>query len=264
MNSILPCCYLLFFVGFFSFSPLWGQYLQPIPEQFINFEDYLSYSLDSTGQDTVEAFAISNFITYQEYKIYLQAIQKDSSPAFVLSQQPDSNIAPSAAIYAQYVHSNLYDKEPVVGISWDAAMNYCKWKTLQDNPTDSLTFIYRIPHCKEWVAAYHYYNKNQLPHDMNQHFADWLLEAYYANWSSYFSELSPVIFLHQEGDHSAWRRKLTIGNSYRYTEPRLLFYKFWFFANTGHRHLGFRIVKSPLTSVPTSINQIILAHWKRP
>lgn len=252
--------HLLFLFVCLPFSTLWGQSWQPIHKQCIDFDEYLP-SLNGARQDTVEAFAISNFITYQEYKLYLQAIEKDSSAAFVLSQQPDSNIAPSAAIYAQYVHSNQYDQEPVVGINWDAAMNYCKWKTLQDNPTDSLTFIYRIPNCKEWIAAYHYYNTHQLPHDMSHHFTDWLLDSYYTNWGDYFLDISTVVFLHQQEDLPTWKRKLTIGNCYAYAQPTLLSSKFWFFADTGHKHLGFRMVKSLLKPNPTYINQNILSHW---
>jgi formylglycine-generating enzyme required for sulfatase activity len=255
----------LFFLLLYWFcfsSSLHSQSLEKIPSQAIDFSRYLSHKMKNAPIETIPAFDISGFVTYGEYKVYLQAIAQDSSKAFVLRQQPDSSIAPQAEIYAAYVHSDLYDAEPVVGIRWESAMAYCKWKTLQDNPAGSLSFVYRLPTLKEWLSAYTYYEQYHLPTDMNDHFADWLLDSYYFNWYDFFAGASYFPFVAIEDTYSAWKRRMTIGNSYVYSEPSVLYYGFWQFSDTGKRHLGFRIVKEPIAANPQSVSRSLAIHWK--
>jgi hypothetical protein len=237
------------------------QVFKKIPTQGINFQDYLGEDLASSKIDTVHSFTISHFITYKEYKNYLKDIKRDSSFQFYISQRPDSGIAPKVEIYSKYVNSNLFDKEPVVGISWESAMNYCKWKTLKENTPGNIKFVYRIPNCKEWIAAYHHFSQKKKSHDMNSVFADWLLDPQYENWHLNFYSKYGVNFFHTKNAPLTWRRKMSIGNSYVFSEPSLLFYKFWYFANRGHRHLSFRIVKEYIPQDKSAFNNPLLKYW---
>lgn len=256
-----------------SFS-CFGQKYYEIPLQKIDLLQYMGKENPKFYIDTLDRFSLSEFITYGQYKQYLTELQKDSSIEYYISQRPDSNIAPSAEVYSEYVNSTLFDNEPVVGISWDNAMNYCIWKTLKDNKSNKIKFIYRLPSTREWLAALYYLEQKKLHHDLNDKFADWLIDAYYSNFFEYWGEFDGISFLtdfyvpfeERNDTPSAWKRKLTAGNSYLFSEPTPLFYRFWFFQYDGQRHLGFRLVKeyvkseNPKLPINKFINQCILKN----
>lgn len=256
-----------------SFSCFAQEYYN-IPPQQLDLLKYMGKENPKSYIDTLEQFSLSEFITYGAYKEYLNEIKKDSSPNYYISQRPDSNIAPTAEIYSAYVNSNKFDNEPVLGISWDNAMNYCIWKTLRENKSDKIKFIYRLPSVKEWLAALYYLDKNKVLHDLNDEFSDWLIDPYYENAFEYWGDYRPLFlitafyvpFEEKNRNSSAWKRKLTAGNSYLFSEPRPLFYRFWFFQYDGQRHLGFRLVKEYVTSEDSElpinkfINQCILRN----
>lgn len=108
-----------------------------IPSQSKNFHALYGDTSYKKAQ-IVEEFEISEQVTFKEYKEYLAAIKKDSSEKFYWSQLPDTNISTDKKVYTEYITSKEYDDYPVLGISWDNAMNYCKWKTIKDNDSDSI------------------------------------------------------------------------------------------------------------------------------
>ena len=89
-----------------------GQKFHAVPTQ--ELELYQLLGKDDHTKDTVEAFEISDFITYKEYKKYLKEIQVDSSEQFYISQFPDTNITIDKNIYRKYLTSKEYDKYPVL------------------------------------------------------------------------------------------------------------------------------------------------------
>jgi len=200
------------------------------------------YKLAGSSKSKVmhlDPFEISSFVTYREYKVYLNQIKKDSSVAFYQSQLPDSSIA-LPDIYKQYVESAEYDDYPVMGISWESAMNYCRWMTLKANK-DSITTVYRLPLNSEWLGAYDYLKNGSIKNDFNNDYSDWLInemdESYYGLKYDYF-------YSHKKTDPPVLKRKIVIGNSYLFSMDRLLPY-YWFghYANHGYRQVGFRYVK---------------------
>lgn len=237
-----------------------------IPKQTTNLLNVLGDSSKDQTQ-TIEAFQISEFITYKEYNNYLTAIKEDSSLNFYMSQLPDSTIATFDVINT-YRNNEIYDNEPILGISWDNAMNYCKWKTLNDNKK-AITFIYRLPTCYEWLAAYSYLSGKGENHDFNNNYADWLLDSK-ANNNIPDKNGFPFNFFyfHEQTDQEALKRKFVIGNSYFFQQEKLIdYYNFNYIAFIGYKHISFRYVKESVSEsnkiLPgqKSIAAGVLEYW---
>jgi Sulfatase-modifying factor enzyme 1 len=245
-------------------------HLFTIPTQTIDLYKLLDDSSKSAIQ-AVRGFQISEQVTFKEYKEYLNSVKKDSTEKFYLSQLPDSSIG-SAEVYEKYLRSSRYDNYPVLGISWENAMNYCKWKTLADN-RDSIQFVYRLPNCSEWLAAYSYLSENEIENDFNKNYSDWLINSKDESIYDYLHEIAPKPFVydwmyfHTSDAPLALKRKQVIGNSYLYQQESILFYSFNFYANEGYRQIGFRYVKETVSESPEtyqngrSIAKSLLEHW---
>lgn len=237
---------LIFLLPFLSFSQVDIKMYQ-IPTQFLNL--YNEIGFNTINKDVaVKGFEISEQITFKEYKRYLETVKEDSSQSFYYTQLPDSSIG-SYEVWSTYISDPIYEHYPVLGISWENAMNYCNWRTLQENG-DSIQFVYRLPLLPEWLAANYYLNKeNNIPNDFNKNYADWTLNT--KDESLYYHTLaeSPSlnIFLYaynsEPGDPPALRRKMVVGNSYLYQMPHPLFHNFSFYEFKGYRQVAFRIVK---------------------
>jgi len=217
-----------------------------IPTQTLNLYKIIGVNWLSAIQ-TIDSFEISSFVTYEEYKEYLSSIKKDSSEQFYLSQFPDTTIAPKE-VYQKYISSTDYDDYPVLGISWDNAMNYCKWKTLRDNPKDSINFIYRLPKCSEWLAAHSYLEENHKPNDFNKNYSDWLLSSKFENYlydAKNYKFVYDNVYLHKKDDPLTMKRKFAIGDSYVCQQEHLEgYYGFNYYSTQGYRHISFRYVKT--------------------
>lgn len=218
--------------------------MHQIQTQTINYDKLLGENRKSDPL-TISAFEISDFITYGQYKKYLTAIKSDSSNEFYKRQLPDTNMC-LPDCYTKYAASTEFDNYPVIGISWEAAMNFCKWKTLRDNKNGEIKFIYRLPTCPEWIAAYNFLGKQS---DMNKYYSDWLINL--KDESSYeFSEaLNIPIFSYtyfsRPDDPPVLKRKFVIGNSFLFEKENLKdFYAFSYYSFEGYRHISFRIVKA--------------------
>jgi len=219
--------------------------LHLIPDQTIDAYKLLGDSSNSYIE-TIVGFEISDLVSYKDYKQYLNAIKKDSSDLFYLSQLPDTNIG-SKAIYDQYITGNVYDNFPVLGISWENAMNYCKWKTITENSKDSIVFIYRLPDCSEWLAVYTYYQKNNISNDFNKTYSDWLLNAKDESLYKFSDDnIYPFdyIYFQKKNDPPVLKRKFVIGDSFLYQQDKLInYYRFGFYSTQGYRQVAFRYVK---------------------
>lgn len=254
-----------------SYSPVNNlEQLFSIPTQTINLYKLIDFNLKETVQ-TIKAFKISEQVTYKEYKNYLASVKNDSSTNFYLTQLPDSTIGP-AEVYKKYITSKDYDNFPVLGISWDNAMNFCKWKTRKENK-DSIQFVYRLPNCSEWLAAYSYLSENKIKNDFNKNYSDWLInskdESFYnfGNNTSSKQFIYDWIYFHTSKDPAVLKRKQVIGNSYLYQPENILRYSFTFYANDGYRNVSFRYVKENVSESPktylieTNIAKSLIEHW---
>lgn len=241
-----------YFIILFSLSCVdaFGQNFTKVPTQYLELYQLLGYK-ENHKVDTVEAFEISNFITYKEYKRYLKSIKSDSSEQFYISQLPDTNITIEKEVYQEYITSNAYDKYPVLGISWENAMNYCKWKTLKDNKKGKIDFVYRLPKESEWLAALYYFKLKNIKHDFDQKYTDWLLNAFDESYINFKKEMGfDNSYFHTKDDPPALKRKKVVSESYLYNTP----YFRYGYSYIGYQHIAFRIVK-------TKVDETILEYW---
>ena len=248
-------------------KPLSGS-VYVIPAQSLNLFQLIDDTV-SDQQHVVPLFEISKQVTFREYKEYLKAIRKDSSDRYYRSQLPDSTIA-KRADWEKYISDKMYDEYPVLGISWDNAMNYCKWKTLKENKK-AIRFIYRLPHSSEWLAAKHYLETNSLESDFSKNYSDWLLgtkdeSLLYVRSGTLSKWPYDYMYLHKSADPIVMKRKLVIGDSYRYQPEKQMDCFFSYYSTQGYRQVGFRLVKEIIVweedEIINSSNTLnILDHW---
>ncbi len=261
--------YSLFFVYLLSLISYCcvGQQLYSIPKQTIDPYKILGpqssdkYNVPWTYTITpktmkldMDSFEISKLVTYGEYKQYLSVLKKDSSNKFYLSQMPDTLMC-LPEVYKEYTTGNKYDDYPVMGIRWDAAMNYCRWKTIQSNK-DSIKYIYRLPCESEWLDAFNYLNSAQIKNDLSQNYSDWLLNTFDEGAYDMVDEKNNVhgnnfdyIYLATKIDPPVLKRKRVIGDSYLFKMPSLADYDgICYHFNQGYRQVGFRCIKEIVDS----------------
>jgi formylglycine-generating enzyme required for sulfatase activity len=100
---------------------------------------------------------------YQEFMDYLKKEQKYD----VLEKiRPDSTkwIFEDKVPFQKYFYSNEYLNFPVVCISYDAAVEYCKWIELLINKSrkDSRIAVVRLPTNFEWVNSIYFANQGAI------------------------------------------------------------------------------------------------------
>lgn len=218
-----------------------------IPNQDLDLNQLIGDTLNK-GVNHVGSFEISTLVTFKEYKVYLKEIKKDSSKEYYYKQLPDSSIAP-LDVWNKYVTSNEYDKYPVLGIRWESAMNYCKWKTLKETVNDSLSVIYELPNMSEWLAAKHYLDLKKVKHDFSKNYSDWLIVTFDESVYNFFSKnyTYDYSYYHQNFDPPSLKRKRIIGNSYLFNGLKQ---KYYGYADKGYRYVGFRYVKRIFEAKP--------------
>lgn len=246
------------------------QSLHSIPAQTLNLDSIVGDS-DENDRITIEKFEISSLVTLKEYKVYLEDIKQDSGYTYYKTQLPDTNIG-TKEIHAHYISTKKYEAYPVVGISWENALNYCKWKTIKENP-GSIRYIYRLPKASEWIAALEYLKNQQIAHDLNHDYSDWLLvirDESSKEFKSFHSDNKTwhydFVYLHKMKDPPALKRKIVIGNSFLYQGERILHHNYSYYANQGYRQIGFRLVKDHRVDpasleIADNMNIRILEYW---
>ena len=246
--------------------------LYDIPTQTLDLYKIINDDFKRSPQSyTIKGFQVSQQVTFKEYKEYLTSVKKDSSVSFYRTQLPDSSIS-SPEVYKKYISNQVYESFPVLGISWDNAMNFCKWKTIRDNK-DSIQFVYRLPNCSEWIAAYYYLNYKKIDNDFNKNYSDWTINS--KDESAYDfqnnKKLLPFhyddLFFHRSKDQRVLKRKQVIGNSYLYEQENILRFQFSFYANAGYKQVSFRYIKefvkqsSRIPHYNKSLAQILIEQW---
>jgi len=236
-------------------------------------------SRTSSKMETKE-FQISKFVTLGEYKDFLANYKRDTTfPFFYRSPLPDSTMT-SVETYKKYMTDKSYESYPALGISFENAMEFCKWKTLKDNPKDSITFIYRLPLAIEWLAAYNYLKTNKIPNDFNQKYSDWLMDLQGYNpidfnkvhtfYNLYHGDNfdEPEYYKNADpNDYFMWIDRIVVmGNSYLYQHDKLLnCFSYTHRKREGYRNVSFRYIKENVKDSPvideTNLAKLILRRW---
>jgi hypothetical protein len=236
--------YFLFFLStLFSHSQNFSWH--SIPERQIVLNQLFS-SINSPNDIKVKVKKFELFhsqVSLAEYKLFLNSVRKDSGELVYQSLLLDTNIGPKD-VREKYFNSGKYDDYPVVGISWESALNYCKWLTVKNNP-DSLQIIYRLPNLYEYYSAYLYLQSAAIDNNLNSSYADWLMDAKDESITEVQEDIGlSYYYFHSLIDPPVMKRKMVIGKSFLHSFNELEDYlKLSFYGNVGYRHIGFRIVK---------------------
>ncbi|TMI65477.1 MAG: hypothetical protein E6H07_06050 [Bacteroidetes bacterium] len=151
--------YFLFIFILLAFSFSKKRFKESNPPGTVQFNDTLF----------IDKFELGN-VHWREYLSYLSEVRKDEN---VLTRaRPDTSVWNSAGYYHElsviYMRHPGYNYYPVVGVSYDQVIEFCKWRTfivnfgyyLQENKfkefkehlQDSfpIKVVYRLPTEKEW------------------------------------------------------------------------------------------------------------------
>ncbi|CAH0996321.1 Hercynine oxygenase [Emticicia aquatica] len=134
-------------------------------------EDVMSARISMNKRVTIVPFYMDDTeVTNHEYRQFVNSMVTDSvsvlGEEFIMSTlYPDTAVWSKDFTYHNgdqmteyYYSSPAFDTYPVVGISWDAAVYFCKWRTklLNDNRAQKNLFKsprYRLPSEAEWEWA---------------------------------------------------------------------------------------------------------------
>ena len=215
---------------------------------------------------TYGELSLSAQVTLGEYKKFLLAVKTDSSESFYRTLLPDSSIL-SPDRLNQYLTKKKYESFQVIGISWDAAMTFCRWKTSAELKDTSVAgFVYRLPTSMEWVAANYYLKENEESSLMDADYADWILDAYDESvftWAKEKEFYKSYLYFHLDSDPPAMKRKRFIGNSFLRTLQFPLELGLYGYSFRGYRDVSFRMVRVPVDKIePNSVTDKILKKWK--
>lgn len=203
------------------------------------------------GSDTisVDSFEVSSFITLGEYKSFLFEMRRDSGESYYVKLLPDSGMC-TPSLYNAYFTTRKYDRFPVCGVSWINACRYCDWRSLMEVGKDSLHYIYRLPHLREWLSAYRYFTTNKLSSDLNANYSDWVLEAMdetsfsFSNKHDVFADVD-YTYPDNPNDYPVLRRKRIMGNSFHLQHHCLNdFIGEYAYSFEGYTYVSFRVVRT--------------------
>lgn len=240
-KSIFYFLFLLSTLSCYSQNLSW----HAIPErQIVLNELFPSINISHNIKIKVKKFELSeDQVSLKSYKIFLAAVKKDSGELVYQTLLPDTNIGPKD-VRDEYFNSGKYDDYPVVGISWENALRYCKWMTLMNNP-DSLQVIYRLPNLYEYYSAYTYMQSSAINNSLNSLYADWLMDAMDESMMQLQEDIAiSYYYFHLKSDPPVMKRKMVIGKSFLHAFNSLEDYlRLSFYGDQGYRHIGFRLVK---------------------
>jgi len=243
-----------------SFSQQSDYYI--IPTQTLNTFELLGLKNKKNYKQTNNSFEISKLITLKEYNEYLEFVKANSTRLFYKTQFPDTAIFLEKDIKKYLKNKNLQN-EAIVGISWENAMNFCKWKTLKDNKNGEIKFIYRLPYSSEWLFSQYFLQKTETENDFNQKYSDWLLNTKDETVSSFYHDFVDYSYFAFDGDPNALKRKIIIGNSYLFKQPTFAdFFNLNYYSFEGYPQNCFRCIKvylndSTIANTESAENKII-------
>ena len=127
-------------------------------------EDIAATQINYNRQVTVSAFLMdAEEITNNEYRQFLYAIRDSVTQNVYDDLKPDTSVWSKDFAYHMgdrmtryYFDHEAFDNYPVVGVSWDAAVEFAKWRTdwlNSNNGQDILMPRFRLPTEAEWEYA---------------------------------------------------------------------------------------------------------------
>jgi len=215
-----------------------------IPTQTHNTYKLLGDNSKKNYKQTIHTFEITKQILLKEYNRYLADIKKNTTTQFYKSQLPDTSLI-SKKSTTKYLRNIELQDEPIVGVSWESAINFCKWKTLKENKTGEIKFIYRLPYCSEWLFSQYFLQNSGIENDFNKKYSDWLLNTKDESNFSLLGNFSiDYTYFALENDLPVLKRKVIIGNSFLFNQPRFFdYFLYSYYSFSGYPQTGFRCIK---------------------
>lgn len=125
-----------------------------------------TYDLFKNTVQTMDGLRVSKFeVSNQEYKAFLMGLIEENKADLIPKYAPDVSVWQKGLEfnnpYADYYFSHpAFAEYPVVGISYEAAVAYCEWKTRHfgEMPAikkgkEKVKYQFRLPTEEEWMAA---------------------------------------------------------------------------------------------------------------
>ena len=210
-----------------------------IPKQRMNLNAYAH--LPEGSKITYSKFKISDQVSLKSYQEYLDDIKKDSSSDFHTSQRP--HIEKQEQLTAAYSQSTHLEAEPVIGVSFEQAMNFALWYQRKYGNKGK---TYRLPTLAEFfLADAHGHGELLGPNFL---FANWTLNSFDESARHFRSNKKTFpydyFYEHKREDHNIKKKKCVIGNSFlaQFKYP-ISAATFPYYAHNGYAHVSFRIVE---------------------
>lgn len=229
--------YQLVFISLFISNVGLAQSFYRVPERTNTYVDFnkeiIKYEVDE--------FAISDLIIVAEFNEYLKSVQKDSSQSFYTAQLPKSHHF-SSELLNKILNSKELQNEPMPGVSWNVAKNYCRWFAKKTAEGDE-QYEYTIPSIGQ-IEAFTQHFQIEEPFILQ----NWTSNSYdeSAHISNILTGIDYYQLVPQADDPPVFKRKWTYGGSSHMefknddSYPRGIYeYK-----DSSSRYIGFRMVRT--------------------
>jgi hypothetical protein len=231
MSKVKPFVISLIYILIVQYT--FGQF-HPVPKMEVD----LSFLTDKEFRKQIKSFSISELITVKEFKEYLVSVKRDSSSEFYQSQLPKSKQF-SKSLALAILKCQELQEQPMPGVSWTVARNYCKW--LSTNPENKdMEYSYSLPMLSELIAYNQFYKLGQ-----SKELESWTLNAYDES-SITFSSIGEYQYSAGYNDPPSMKRKVIYGGSYQMNyDPRSTYnYLQYEYQDSSSRFVGFKIVRT--------------------
>ncbi len=201
------------------------------------------FGKESKTKTKYHEFEISDLITVGEYKVFLEAMYKDSGESVYNKYVPQPTLNEKTIIDAFWSNMN-FDKEPAIGITWESAQAYCKWSEKLQQPATN--YSYRLPNVYEWII---FANQNQELSIKNFGlYSEWTVNAMDESLNELDVNRNPIpIFKyeHSTDDPKVLKRKIVLGDNFmeKYQFPIDAAVRSNY-GDEGYRTIGFRMVRT--------------------
>lgn len=238
--------FLLFFYVFTTNAQSNG--LVQIPETDI----YASEITPDIVEDTVvkqSLFQTSQLITLRQYKQFLAFLKTEYNEGKANQYLPDSSITNTLEDYNKYLRDTVYEKYPVLGISWENAVAYCIWKTREDQ-LENENLYYRLPNFTEYAAIRKYDSIHPKENLVKEDYSEWSIvskdESMYSFSKASLIRLSSLlnyVYFAESEDPPSMKRKNVVGNNFHFKRNNLFFNEWYsMYQDKGYPFVGIRIV----------------------
>jgi formylglycine-generating enzyme required for sulfatase activity len=240
MKNILPIVISIFLIS----KGILAQHFKVVEKSKLPIKE-MYFGYDSKVKTKYKEFEISDLVTVDEYKLFLDAIYKDSGEAFYNLHLPHAPENEKSVIDA-FWEDSTFGNEPAVGISWESAKAYCNWiGKIQQNDNN---YSYRLPNVYEWCIYSH--ESSLLDLKNYGYYSEWTINAmdesmYQANPKQ--NPINSFEYEHTKDDPQVMKRKIALGDNFMEK------FKFPFdaavrsyYADEGYRTIGFRVVRTQI------------------